>query len=489
MHNEKPFPLDGILAAAQAPEKGPERDALISGLRTLLRLAAPIVAAGRLSDTLPDYLTAAIDEKISAQLNEILHHPDFLALEGAWRGLRFLVDRVDFSQNIKVEYINVSKTDLLNDFHDAPEVVKSGLFRHLYTAEFGQFGGQPVAAVIADYEFTADARDIQLLSYAASVASMSHAPFLAATGKGFFGIDEWRYFPDVTDIKSIFDTPRLARWNSFRESENARYVGLTLPGFLLRLPYNEDAAVVSAFNFTEKTESEDHFCWGNTAFALGVCLADSFSKYRWCVNIIGPDGGGAVTGLPCCSFDAMRGIQNKIPTRTLLSERREFELAELGFIAFVADRNAPGAIFYSANSVLKPKLFPKTPEGFTAEINFKLSTQFPYMMIMNRLGHYIKVLQRESVGAWRERGDIARELNKWISQYVTEMDTPDALTRSRRPLRMARIEVKEIQGDSGWYGVRVLACPHFKYMGVNFTLSLEGRLDRQTPESGERNQA
>ncbi|MDR0827011.1 MAG: type VI secretion system contractile sheath large subunit [Desulfovibrio sp.] len=484
MNNAQPSPLDGILAAAQAPEKGKERDALIAGLRTLLRLAAPVVAAGRLSDTLPDYVTSMIDEKISAELNEIMHHPDFLALEAAWRGLHFLVSRVDFSQNIIVEYINVSKTDLLSDFQDAPEVVKSGLYRHLYTAEFGQFGGQPVAAVIADYEFSAAAQDIQLLSYAASVASMSHAPFFAAAGKGFFNIDEWRHFQDITDIKSIFETPRFARWNSFRESENARYVGLTLPGFLLRQPYNEDADVVSAFNYIERTEHEDHFCWGNTAFALGVCLADSFAKYRWCVNIIGPDGGGAVTALPCCSFEAMRGIQNKNPTRTLISERREFELAELGFIAFITDRNTHGAIFYSANSVLKPKLFPKTPEGFTAEINFRLSTQFPYMMIMNRLGHYIKVLQRESVGSWRERGDIARELNKWISQYVTEMDTPDALTRSRRPLRMAKIDVKEIAGDSGWYAVTVLACPHFKYMGVNFTLSLEGKLDRQ-PEGAD----
>ncbi|MDR0827743.1 MAG: type VI secretion system contractile sheath large subunit [Desulfovibrio sp.] len=483
MHDEKTSPLEAILTAAQAPEKGPERDTLTVGLRTLLRLAPPAVVAGRLSDALPDYIISMIDDKLSAQLNAILHHPDFLALEAAWRALYFLVDRIDFSQNIKVEYINVSKTDLLNDFHDAPEVVKSGLYHHVYTAEFGQFGGQPVAAIIADYEFNGDAQDMQLLSYAASVACMSHAPFFAAAGKGLFGIDAWRHFPDLTDIKSVFDTPRLARWNSFRESENARYVGLTLPGFLLRRPYNEDAAVVSAFNFIESTESEDNFCWGNTAFALGVCLADSFAKYRWCVNIIGPDGGGAVTGLPCCSFDAMRGIQNKIPTRTLISERREFELADLGFITFAADRNAGDAIFYSANSVLKPKLFPKTPEGFTAEINFKLSTQFPYMMIMNRLGHYIKVIQRESVGAWRECADIARELNKWTSQYVTEMDTPDALTRSRRPLRMARIDVKEVPGDSGWYAVTVLACPHFKYMGVNFTLSLEGKLDRQSPEA------
>ncbi|MDR2055476.1 MAG: type VI secretion system contractile sheath large subunit [Desulfovibrio sp.] len=473
-------PLEDIIAAARLDPRGKESDALAGGLRALLRLAGAEAVAERLTEAFPDYLTAMIDEKLSAQVNEILHHPEFLAVEATWRGLRFLVDRVDFSQNIIVEFLNVSKEELLADFEDVPEVTKSGLHKHIYTEEFGQFGGQPVAAMIADYTFDAGARDVQLLKYVATVASLAHAPFFAAAGKEFFDIDSWGRFPDLKDMKSIFDMPRYARWNSFREADVARYVGLLLPGFLLRRPYShESAAAQASFNFTEKPENENEFCWGNTAFALASCLADSFARYRWCVNIIGPDGGGAVSRLPCCRYEAMGDIQNKIPTRTTISERREYELAELGFISLAIGRTPDEAIFFSANSPLKPKLFPKTPEGFTAEISFRLSTQFPYMMLMNRLAHYIKVLQRESVGAWRSRDDITRELNRWISRYVTEMDTPDAMTRSKRPLRMARVDVKEVAEDSGWYAVTILARPHFKYMGVNFTLSLEGRLDRQ----------
>jgi type VI secretion system protein ImpC len=470
--------LEDIIAAAESADS--RAGDLRAGLRALLRLAGPDAVARHLSAAFPDYLTALIDEKISAQLNAILHHPDFLALEAAWRGLRFLVDRVDFSQNIKLEYLSISKADLLADFEDAPEVIKSGLYKHIYTAEFGQFGGQPVAAVIADYTFSPSAQDIGLLKYVARVASLAHAPFFAAAGEDFFDLDDWSRFADIKDVKSVFDMPRYARWNTFRETEMARYVGLALPGFLLRPPHDpETAAGAAAFNFTETPENERQFCWGNTAFALAACLADSFARYRWCVNIIGPDGGGAVANLPCCQYEAVRGIQNKISTRTTISERREYELAELGFIALAADKKPNEAVFFSANSALKPKLFPKTPEGATAEINFRLSTQFPYMMLMNRLAHYLKVLQRESVGAWRGREDIARELNAWISRYVTEMDTPDALTRSRRPLRMAHIDVKEIEGDSGWYAVTIQARPHFKYMGANFTLSLEGRLEKQ----------
>jgi type VI secretion system protein ImpC len=474
-----PDPLEDLLTAAKLPPEN--KAALTDGLRALFKLAGIKAVGSHLSETFPDYLTALIDENISSQLSAIMHHPDFLALESTWRGLYFLTDRVYFSRNIKLEYLNVSKQDLIEDFEDTPEIVKSGLYKHIYTAEFGQFGGQPVGAVIADYTFTPDARDMQLLKCAAMAASLAHAPFFAAAGKDFFGLDRWSHFSDIKDLKSIFDMPRYAHWNSFRETDAARYVGLTLPGFLLRPPFDRENPAAASFHFTEKPENEEQFCWGNTAFALASCLADSFARYRWCVNIIGPDGGGAVKNLLSCRYEATGGIRNKIPTRVTISERREYELSELGFIALAAAKKPSEAVFFSVNSALKPKLFPKTPEGFTQEIGFRLSTQFPYMMLMNRLAHYIKVLQREAVGAWRSRNDISRELNNWISRYVTEMDNPDAMTRSKRPLRMAHVEVKEIEGDSGWYAVTILARPHFKYMGVSFTLSLEGRLERQSP--------
>ena len=479
-----PNVLDELLATLQPALSPTECAAVVDGLRTVLRLSGPAAQtdAVNLSPALADYLIALIDEKISTQISAILHHADFAALEASWRGLRFLADRLDFNQNILLEYINVSKDDLLRDFQDSQEVVTSGLYRHIYTEEFGQFGGAPVAAIIADYTFTPAPHDMQLLQYAASVASMAHAPFFAAAGKEFFGLDAWHGLPDIKDLPGMFDSSRYARWNSFRESANARYVGLTLPGFLLRLPYGEDGAPPAvSFHFTEEADQEDAFCWGNTAFALAARLGDSFAKYRWCVNIIGPDGGGRVDNLPCSTHEAMWGIQNKIPTRTVVTERREFELAELGFIPLTIGKMPHEAVFFSANSVLKPKAFPKTGEGAVAEISFRLSTQFPYMMLMNRLAHYIKVLQREHMGAWREKNELARELNEWISQYVTAMETPDALTRSRRPLRMAHIDVREIDNETGWYAITMLARPHFKYIGVNFTLSLEGRLERQIP--------
>lgn len=482
--------LRDILATLSQNDFAPPKKETAAGLRALLSLAQKGVrkkrpqdeqalGALKISPALADYLIALIDEALSAQVNAILHHPDFMALEASWRSLLFLTERLDFTQNIRLEYINVSKADLLKDFQDAPEVVKSGLYRHIYTAEFGQFGGTPVGAIIADYTFGPGPEDIQLLQYAASVACMAHTPFFAAAGKKFFGLDEWRFLPDIIDLPAVLDSPRHARWNTFRNNPNARYIGLTLPGFLLRLPYGTKNAIpASSFNFIEESHTDDAFCWGNTAFALAARLGDSFAKYRWCVNIIGPDGGGSVEGLPCGPHEAMLGIQDKIPTRAIISERREYELAELGFISLALGKTPYEAVFYSANSVLKSKSFPKTPEGAAAEISFRLSTQFPYMMLMNRLAHYIKILQRENMGAWRERGELAKELNRWISQYVTAMDTPDALTRSRRPLRMAHIDVREIDNEAGWYAVTMLARPHFKYMGVNFNLSLEGRLER-----------
>ena len=472
--------LDEITAAAASADCPADPAALTEGLRALLRLAGP--APFNVSPAFIDYLISLIDEKLSAQVNAILHHPDFMALEAGWRSLAFLVERLDFSQNIRLEYINVSKEDLLRDFQDSPEVSKSGLYRHIYTAEFGQFGGIPVAAIIADYSFGPSHEDIQLLQYAASVSSMAHAPFFAAAGKEFFDLDQWSRLPDIQNLPDLFDSARYARWHSLRENPNARYIGLTLPGFLLRLPYGEQGAVpAGSFDFSEEITDENDFCWGNTAFALAARLGESFAAYRWCVNIVGPEGGGRLSGLPCSGHEAMRGIQDKIPVRAIITERREFELSELGFISLAVGKTPHEAVFYSANSVLRPKTFPKTAEGISAEVSFRLSTQFPYMMLMNRLAHYIKILQRENMGAWREAGELERELNNWLSQYVTAMDTPDALTRSRRPLHMAHIHVRELEHEAGWFAITMRARPHFKYMGVNFTLALEGKLERQVP--------
>ncbi|MDR2142310.1 MAG: type VI secretion system contractile sheath large subunit [Deltaproteobacteria bacterium] len=470
--------LDEIVEASRLKPGQTGYQATKAGLEAFLSELVKSDPDTKISGDLVDEMIAELDKKITAQVNVVTHDPNFQKLESSWRSLKYLVDQTDFRQNNRVEILNVSKEDLLSDFEDAPEVVKSGLYKHVYTAEYGQFGGQPFSSIVANYNFGPGPQDLKLLKSAASVAAMAHAPFIAAADTSFFGLDSWEDLPNLKDLHSIFEMPQYATWRSFRQSEDARYVALTLPKFLLRLPYGPNTIPVKTFNFVEDANSTSQFLWGNPSFALAARLNDSFAKYRWCSNIIGPQSGGAVEGLPLYNYEVNGVIQTKIPTQVLISERREYELAEEGFISLSMRKDSDNAAFFSANSCMAAKSFPKTPEGQEAETNFKLSIQLPYMMIMNRLAHYIKVIQRENIGSWKERGDLERELNKWISQYVTEMDSPDPTTRGRRPLRMASVEVHDVEGDPGWYSVTMKARPHFKYMGANFTLSLVGKLDK-----------
>ncbi len=445
----------------------------------IAELLGPEKAVDKVDKALVDAMIAEIDEKISRQLDEVLHHPSFQKLESAWRGLKFVVDRVDFRENIKVEMLSVSKEALQLDFEDAPEVTKSGLYRLAYTAEYGQFGGKPYGALIANYDFGPGPQDVALLQNCAAVAAMSHAPFIAAAGPQFFGNSHYLDLPNLKDLKSIFEGPQYAKWQSFRESDDARNVALVLPRFLLRLPYGESTVPAKSFQYEEKVVGDhDKYLWGNASFAFATRIADSFAKYRWCPNIIGPQAGGTVDDLPLHQYEAMGETQTKIPTEVLISERREFELSEEGFIALTYRKDSDNACFFSANSTQKPKYFGQSPEGRDAELNFRLGTQLPYMFVMNRIAHYLKVLQREQIGTWKERGDLERELNKWINQYVADMDAVTPAVRGRRPLRQAQITVEDVPGNAGWYKVDMKVRPHFKYMGAFFTLSLVGKLDK-----------
>jgi type VI secretion system protein ImpC len=451
------------------------------GVEALLsQLLDPERETVRVSKAGLDDMIAEIDRKLSLQVDEILHHKDFQRIESAWRSLDFLVDRTDFRENIKIEILHVTKDELLEDFEDAAEIVKSGLYKTVYTSEYGQFGGKPYACLIGNYEFGPGPRDMRLLQHTAAVAAMSHTPFIAAAGPGFFGIDDYTTLPNLKDIKSIMEGPQYIKWQSFRETEDARYVGLALPRFLLRLPYGPETHPVKSFTYQERvSSSHENYTWGNAAFAFATRVTDSFAKYRWCANIIGPQGGGAVEDLPLHQYEAMGAIQTKIPTEVLISERREFELAEEGFIALTMRKGSDNAAFFSANSVQKPKYFGISKEGKDAELNYKLGLQLPYMFIISRLAHYLKVIQRENIGTWKERSDLEIELNNWIRQYVSDMDNPMPGVRSRRPLRQAEIGVEEVPGEPGWYRVSLKVRPHFKYMGAYFTLSLVGKLDKE----------
>ncbi|OUJ12924.1 type VI secretion system contractile sheath large subunit [Acetobacter okinawensis] len=426
-----------------------------------------------------DQMIAVIDSKLSDQVNEILHHADFQALESAWLGLKFVVDRTDFRQNIKIELLNVSKSDLMADFEDAPEIVQSGLYRHVYIDEFGQFGGQPFAAMIANYSFNPGPQDVKLMQYGAAVGAMAHAPFIASPSPEFFGVTSFEDVPNLKDLESIFEGPKYSKWNSFRTSDDARYFAMVLPRFLGRLPYGAATIPVEGFAFEEETDGKtENYLWCNAAYAFATRLNDSFAQYRWAPNIVGPQSGGTVEDLPVHHFEAMGQTEVKIPTETLISDRKEFEFAEQGFIALTMRKGSDNAAFFSANSAQKPKFFGTTPEKKQAELNYRLSTQLPYMFIVNRLAHYIKVLQRENIGSWKTAPELQTELSNWLRQYVSDQENPSADVRSRRPLRKAEINVSDVEGEPGWYRVSMAIQPHFKYMGSDFTLSLVGKLDK-----------
>ena len=472
--------LDEILNETKINPKDEVPDATRQGLKLLIEeMLKPDRIQKKVDRAVVDAMIAEIDAKISKQVDAILHDPGFQRLESTWRGLKFVIDRTKFTENIRVEMLNCSKDELLADFVDAPDITKSALYKTVYSAEYGIHGGKPYGAVFADYSVGCGPQDITLLQNCAAIAAMSHAPFFAAASPQFFGGNDYLRLPALKDLSSIFEDARYAKWQSFRESEDARYVGLCMPRFLLRLPYGEKTIPAKSFRYDEDSiGNHDAYLWGNAVFAMAARISDSFAKYRWCPNIIGPQAGGTVEDLPLHQYEAMGETQTKIPTEILITERREFELSEEGFIALTFRKDSDNACFFSANSVQKPKTFGQSAEGKDAELNYRLGTQLPYVFVVSRIAHYLKVLQREQIGSWKERQDLESELNKWIRQYVADMDSVTPAIRGSKPLRQARITVADVPGNAGWYKVAVEVRPHFKYMGASFTLSLVGKLDK-----------
>lgn len=427
-----------------------------------------------------DSMIAELDAKMSKQMDVIQHNKIFQARESFWRSLKTTVDRTDFRENIKINVLHATKEELLDDFEFSAEIIQSGFYKHVYSSGYGQFGGEPVAAVIGDYAFNNTTPDMKLLRYLSSVGAMAHAPFISSASPTFFGLNSFTELPQIKDLYAVFEGPAYAKWRSLRESEDSRYLGLTAPRYLLRLPYSPTDNPIKTFNYHEDVTSDhDDFLWGNTAFLLASCMTDSFARYRWCSNIIGPENGGAVQDLPMHLFESMGQIQAKIPTEVLITDRREYEMAEEGFITLTMRKGSDNAAFFSANSVLKPKRFPNTPEGKAAETNYKLGTQLPYLFIVSRLAHYLKVIQREQIGSWKERTDVERESGIWLKQFVADQENPPADVRSRKPLRAAKVEVQDVEGEPGWYRSHISVRPHFKHMGSYIDLSLVGRLDKE----------
>lgn len=478
---EEQSPLDALLskvdlsAARASGEAEATRSRLSQAVNLLIHSILGSESVERVDKALVDQVIGQLDQKISAQMNEILHHEDFQKLESAWRGLKFLVDRTNFRKNVKLEILNVSKEELAADFEDVPEPVQSGLFKHVYTQEYDQPGGEPIGAIIGNYEFENLPPDIALLRNLSKISAACHAPFIGSVGSKFFGkqIEE---IPRLPDMAPIFDQREYAAWRSFRDSEDSRYVGLTFPRFVLRHPYGAETTPVKSFHFEEEAGGENHekYLWGNASFAFASSLTRSFADHGWCVNIRGPQSGGKVEDLPLHHYEAMGETATKIPTEILISDRREFELAELGFIPLSFYKNTDFACFFSANSAQKPKIY--LTDDATA--NSRLSARLPYLFLVSRLAHYLKVIQRENIGAAKEKDDLQRELQDWIGTLVTEMKDPSAEAKAKYPLSAASIQVTDIADNPGFYNVEMLVRPHFQLEGVNVALSLVSRLPK-----------
>ena len=427
------------------------------------------------AETMINARIAQIDHLLSIQLNEILHHPSFQKLEGSWRGLRYMLNQSETNDMLKIKVLNVSKKELLRDLQRAPEFDQSALFKKVYEEEFGIFGGAPFAAMVGDYEFGKGPEDVELLERVSQVAAAAHAPFVSGAGADFFNLETYTNLDAPRDLGKVFDTTEYAKWKSFRQSEDSRYVGLCLPRVLMRLPYGKNNTQIEAFDYEENVDGTEHgkYLWGNAAYALGARLTNAFAMYGWCASIRGVEGGGLVEGLPVHNFYTDEGdVAMKCPTEVPITDRREKELADLGFIPLVHCKGTDYAAFFSVQSAQKAKLYDKD----AANANARLSTQLPYIFAVSRFAHYLKAMMRDKIGSFMSRADCERWLNQWIMNYVTPDDTASPSVKASHPLREASIEVAEVPGKPGVYRATAFLKPHFQLDELSVSLRLVAEL-------------
>ncbi|QDT55810.1 hypothetical protein Pan44_38580 [Caulifigura coniformis] len=423
-----------------------------------------------------DAWMAVIDKKISEQLNLVMHSEDFQKLEGSWRGLHYLVHQSETGTELKIKVLNVSKKDLLKDLEQASEFDQSALFKKVYGEEYDVFGGHPFGCLIGDYEFGRHPQDIALLDRVAEVAAASHAPFLSAAAPQMFGLETFTDIGKPRDLAKIFDSVQYAKWKSFRESEDSRYVGLTMPHTLMRLPYGKETVPVDAFNFEEDVDGRDHkkYLWGNAAYALGTRLTESFSKYGWLATIRGVEGGGLVQGLPVHNFETDDGeVAMKCPVEVAIGDRREKELSDLGFIPLLHCKNTDYAAFFGTQSCQKAKKY-DSPD---ANANARLGTALQYLLCVSRFAHYLKAIARDKIGSFMERNECEVWLNKWIKNYtLANPETASFDSKAKRPLREARIDVRDDPSRPGCYEAVAFLRPHFQMEELSVGLSLVAKL-------------
>jgi type VI secretion system protein ImpC len=418
---------------------------------------------------------AQIDHLLSLQLNEILHHPQFQKLEGSWRGLKYLMDNSETGVGLKIRVMNVTKKELLRDIEKAPEFDQSALFKKVYEEEYGVFGGAPFGALIGDYEFGKHPEDMALLEGISHVAAQAHAPFISAASPDLMNLESYQQLDAPRDLAKIFDSTEYAKWKSFRQSEDSRYVALTLPRTLGRLPYGAETKPIDDFVYEEHVDGTDHtkYLWTNAAYSLGSKMTQSFSLYGMCVAMRGVEGGGLVEGLPTHNFATDEGdVAMKCPTEVPITDRREKELADLGFVPLVHCKGTDYAAFFSVQSCQKPKVY----DTDSANANARLSTQLPYLMAVSRFAHYLKAMMRDKIGSFMSREEASTFLNRWITKYVTPDDSASPAAKAERPLREARIDVTEVPGKPGCYRAVCFLRPHFQLDELTVSLRLVSEL-------------
>jgi type VI secretion system protein ImpC len=476
---EGPSFLDQVVAAT----KQTPRDQAEGLVKTLVEqaMSGTVTFDKNLTRSI-DNAVALIDRKLSDQLNAIMHHPKFSALEGSWRGLHYLVMNSETGTALKLQVLNLPKRELSRDLQRAVEFDQSQLFKKIYENEFGMPGGEPYGALIGDYEWTQHPEDIETLRLMSNVAAAAFAPFISAAGAGMFGFDKWPELAKPRDLAKIFETQDYTKWRSFRDSEDSRFVNLVLPRTLARLPYGAATKPIDEFNYEEapydeagaaKAMQHGDYCWMNAAYTLGTKLTDAFAKFGFCTAIRGAEGGGKVENLPYHVFTTDDGdLDGKCPTEIGITDRREFELSNLGFLPLCHYKNNDYSVFFGAQSVQKPKKYDR-PE---ATANAAISARLPYIMATSRFAHYLKVMARDKVGSFMEAGDVERWLNRWINNYVNGNENAGQEMKARFPLREAKIEVREIPGRPGSYNAVAWLRPWLQMEELTTSLRMVARI-------------
>jgi type VI secretion system protein ImpC len=418
---------------------------------------------------------AEIDELLSNQVNEILHHPDFQRLEASWRGLHYLVMNTETGTQLKLRLLNVTQKELLKDLESASEFDQSNLFKKVYEEEYGTFGGSPYSLMVADFEFGRHPQDMALLEKISNVAAAAHAPFIAAASPRLFDMGSFTELGNPRDLSKAFESSELIKWRSFRDSEDSRYVTLVLPHILLRLPYGPETLPVEEFNLVEETDGTDHsrYLWGNAAYALAQRITNAYAHYGWCAAIRGVEGGGDVRGLPTHTFKTDEGeIALKCPTEIAITDRREKELDTLGFVALCHCKGTDYAAFFGGQTTQKPKRY----DTDAANANARISARLPYILAAARFAHYLKVICRDKIGSFETKETLAIYLNRWINNYVLATDTAGQELKSKFPLREARIDVADVPGNPGAYRAVAFLRPHFQLEELTTSIRLVAEL-------------